>query len=225
MTKPSITMPVAELDRLLTPVLPMAAVDDSLPVLHATLIEVRNGDVLAWATDRFKAGLSRVPGEFASVKGDFRALLDIDDAAHMLKLFKPARRPAAQAAQVRLTLDGSMLYAEPAGGLFGFSDLRVGYRLLDGTYPDVRSLLVDRLRETGTPISGITVNADFLARFKAAERHDAACSVDLPTKPRGTLLVRVGDRFVGVLMPKSSEPTPLSAWVELLTTTPKEGAA
>lgn len=222
-TQPTLTIPVAALRRLLLPVLPMAAADNDLPVLSAVLIETSGDQVFAWTTDRFQLGCSRLPlDDTVTASGEFRALLPVSEAKHLLGLFKPQRGHADAA--VRLTVDDLVMHAESAGGLFDFATVRVGYRLLDGKYPDVRRLLVERLSETGQPQSGVVLNPTFLAKFGAA---GASVAVDLSSKPNGgTLLVRVGDSFVGLLMPlRFAEAKSPGEWLAQLTTQPERQSA
>lgn len=218
-TAPSLTLPVAELHRLLTPVLPMASRDDGLPVLCAVLVEVDDGQVFAWATDRFNLGLSRLPVEGDEVQVDpaFRALIPVDDVKHLLSLFR-VRRGHADAA-VRLTVESdNQLRVESAAGLFEFASVSVAYRLLSGAYPNTRSLLVKELSEPRAETSPdwFICNPDFLAKFKAA---GDTVAVDLPARVGRPAVIRVGDRFVGLLMPRRTEADLKTTWIDRLTTT------
>lgn len=211
----SITLTARAFHDLVNPVLPLAAKDGQLPVINAVLIEHRGGHLVATATDRFRIGVCRRRYEMEKSSG-FRALIPLPHLRSILALFKPARRTDNT---LTLTIEDSRIYAEASGGLgFDFSDMRVGYELERGEFPGVNTMICETL--ANEPTSG---TAGMSAAFLADWRH-AGDTVEVKiTAPNEPVIVRAGDHFLGLLMPKNlvpGETVPADDWAEFLADKP-----
>lgn len=242
-----ITLSNRQLHALVKPVVPFACTDDYLESLHSVSIR-RHGDYLvAAATDRFRVGMTRVKVE-EMPKGEFACTVRLPEIARLLALFRPGRRSLVKQPRLTLSIAKGVLHAEAlppsTKGKPGwyrhddeahdFASLQVGCKLVEGNPPDLFKLVRERLAAaTEQAPSTVGVNMAFLAEFQNAVKHldpadferTQAVSIHLPKDPGKPLLVRAGDNFVGLLMPRrligSEDWTPAyqptnDPWPELL---------
>lgn len=203
-TTRTVTLTVHELHRLLAPVVPLACPDATLPAINAVHLLTVGDYLTAAATDRFRAGIQRVRPQ-AGAPGPIDALVNLDDIKRLLRVFKPVR--GQDPADVHLTVDDTVVWAESAGGLgFTLAELKVGARIVPDEFPNIGSLLQRRIgahvEDAG---SAVGVNPDYLASFKAAAKAAQESGIILAPPPAGSkepLLVHVGDDFIGLLMPR-----------------------
>lgn len=211
------------LHQLLRPIIPLTAGGYSLPVLEQIILQ-RHGDHLtASATDRYRIGVQRVPGETWQGK-DFRAAISAADAKKLLPLFKPNRRSIVHQARLAIELVDDTVVVEalpPAEASHHSSPVHEfeGMRLTlanqmarDTTaYPDIWELTAKRLAKSEPGDQHrIAVNFDLLAGFREARlmNQDHAGTMRLTVAgesdddSRTPLLVEIGPDFIGLLMPR-----------------------
>lgn len=195
----SIELSASELRDLVSPVLPLASSDATLPVLNSVLLQVRGDYITATATDRYRLGIQRF--KFDEPPAEFTALVSVRDLRHMLTIFKPNK-----AIDMRLLLttgDASgkpTITIEATAGLLTFSEARFTYHQVDAEYPKIRKILRDALAaEPGEDGNTMSVNPHFLADFKAAAPRNVPLRIRSigPSKP---IVVMAGDDFIGMLM-------------------------
>lgn len=100
-----LALPVADLHRLVTPVLPFASRDTLLPLCTMVWVQSRSGIVTATATDRYRLGISQVAVDGAP---DMLIAVSAGQLKTVLRLFpKPRARAAYE--QIRISTDGTTI--------------------------------------------------------------------------------------------------------------------
>jgi len=206
-----VTLPAANLRRLIAAVLPCAASDGLLPALNAVRLETTGRSLYAVATDRYTMAVARHTGPGLTRPRTAGATIPRAEATAMLRLVPrghggPVTVRIRQDRCVTLTTAGITHRTPAADRLYG-------------RFPDWRAALTRLL--DGAPVRGgqpVHVNPAYLARFAAASDGD----------PRGlrarlhrtgyshpVLIVSAGDWFLGALMsirPSSAAADPRAAW-------------
>lgn len=219
MSTSTIHLKASELHQLLAPVVPLAGRDDLLPILKAVSLTVRDGEVLAVATDRYRVGLCRQPlpaeheGDALTQAGDWSALVALEDVQLVLRLFK-ANRTDDALLTLTVASGGQTLTVERTHASTMYADVRVVAHLVDGTYPKLGGIFAAILEAPPALRFPVTVNPQFLNDFRHAQR-DARQPLILwaqeeRTKPIG---VACGDHFLGALMQVRSADGE-GAWVD-----------
>lgn len=173
---PTVRLSITALHRLLAPVLPFAGTDDMLPVLQTVHLEVHGRHLYAVATDRFKAGVHRVPAHADYLHGDkntderdvalkaaqgFEALVSTADLAAILTVWRPTRSDMRNLELRAVPNEHTAGLTNRSPGLVvadtGTADRTYGRRVtfeaahLSGQYPKVRSLFADVVRDATKP--------------------------------------------------------------------------
>ncbi len=117
MTATTVTVPRHALDTWLKPVLACAGVDDMLPVLTCVLLDVRADHTLAVATDRFRAGMSRLRhGEADHEASVVQVLVSARDLASALSFHRLGRSRVDRTRPIDLSIDtNGASFSDPAG--------------------------------------------------------------------------------------------------------------
>lgn len=183
----TITLPApGDLVAGLNAVLPHAGTDETLPILCAVNLTVRDGQLMLAATDRFTLGTYRL----IEVEGDaaFDVMLHRRDVADLVAFAKKADK------RMPLTLE----FGDRELTVSDLEGRKATYTLLDGEF--VRWWAVLPERDSGKTVVGINpVNIARLAKATDPKHPEhIRMEVGLPHKP---LRVEVGERFVGVIMP------------------------
>lgn len=172
--------------RVLTEASLFAHPNNLLPMLNTVRLEATGTHLLAVATDRFTIGASSAPYEGAP----FAVTLPMREVKLILDACKPGRRTPFDVADLRATPKGALLHVK-----LGETTITVPtYR---GEFPRWRQLLPEPVEASEPVVGSIDLNPAYLARFAKIGR-DAKFYLRGPNKPVG---VRVGDYFVGVVMP------------------------
>lgn len=193
---------------------------DDAPALQGVrvLVDPTTQHVYVMATDRYTLALARVSiwedlagyGSAGVVELD----LSVDDVADVLRIFRPVGKDGPQE-RVRLRVDTPLaLTLTDASGLFTMPDqdrtLTLPVQCHEG-FPDVRRILARLVRtamallaesrdSAGSPV--IAADAAYTARFAAAGKAYARPLYHLQSaEARAAILYRVGDSFLGALMP------------------------
>lgn len=207
----SITLTSTELKNLMTPLLPIARLGgDTMPLLSGVQLEVFGDELVCSVTDRFRLGLTR---HKLAHPVEFSAVLDHVDIRRVLSILKPNRDTDPV---ICLTAEDDRVHVEHAGGLF--DSLQMTFRQVPGDRPKLYPLLLGALAKTPGTASA-RINATYLAQFADAKRsHADAMDVTVTDDPNPMVVVRVGDHFIGVLMPlrKSTEDVVVD-WQAILT--------
>lgn len=165
------------------------------------------GNLVLCATDRFTAAMAWV--ELDEADGEVGCLdLMLADAQQLLAVH---RVPKEGTYTLQLRTDGQYTWATDVSGLgFGGRELRMESPTVDKTYPDVAHMLglvaqsagwQDSWAEVPAPLLNL-VYGQYLSRFAVAGKvFDEYIAVESVVKPM-SLLVTVGDRFIGALMPR-----------------------
>ncbi len=165
------------------------------------------GNLVLCATDRFTAAMAWV--ELDEADGEVGCLdLMLADAQQLLAVH---RVPKEGSYTLQIRTDGQYTWATDVSGLgFGGRELRMESVTVDKTYPDVAHMLGLVAKSTGwqdswaeipAPLLNL-VHGQYLARFAVAGKvFDDYIAVESVVKPM-SLLVTVGDTFIGALMPR-----------------------
>lgn len=227
----TITLTATQLRDLLTPVLPHASKDDTLPVLTAVHIRTAGRYVTAIATDRYRIGFQRVALDPEPEAG-FDAVVSVVALKRLLAMFRPTRshNPA-----VRLTVDDGRLTATAASTLDdggeqpnmwfpgdSLAGATLTFQLVDATHPPIDRLVRDALN--GKPEDGATApsfNPEFLADFRIGQPRHLPMRISATGAVSKPWLIRIGDDFIGLIVPlryadPDSAPGDAATWLPLL---------
>lgn len=214
---PTFTLAASQLHALLSPVLPFADKGDTLPILEAVQVRSSGEYLYATATDRYRLGVQRVKVDNLPEGLDF--VLSRATVRGILALHKPSRRDGdpeltitvfthveernypSEGTKVRVadrvTVSG--------GGSFGFLDSSTSWPVVSGEYPKVNGILreaAERASKVPEGVVGAAFNPAYLADFRLAQPpHSTTPMVLFVGSGRLATLVRIGDDFIGAIMP------------------------
>ncbi|GAA4680130.1 hypothetical protein GCM10023226_16650 [Nocardioides nanhaiensis] len=201
----------------MAPVLKTIGKDAMLPVLCHARLEVAGSHALLTATDRFAASLSRVRFDHDDARAAVTVHVHRDALTRVLAVF---RRPRGRVdPELAVTVTHGRVRFEGMG--LAVDVETAGF----ANFPDVRSLFRQAL-DTG-PAFGGPMRVDFarLAEFRIAHTRNLTTTVaQVPGGPGKPYVVRMGDDYLGLLMPRrlpDTESTPASitdGWTDALTT-------
>lgn len=215
-TDPAFVLATSQLRALFSPVLPFADKGDSLPILAAVRVHSSGGYLYATATDRYRIGVQRVQvaptpadeGEEKPLPDGIQFVLDRAAIQGLLSLHKPTRGHGDP--ELEFTVSADRVTVTGAGS-FGFMDSSTTWRRLDDgfgiQYPSVGAIITTALQQAAntepTPPIAVAFNPAYLADFRhvqGTQRYGDPMRLWITsvTKPA---LVRIGDDFIGALMP------------------------
>jgi len=198
MTNRTLTMPLADWDDLVGRVALFAHRNsrDLVPILSCVHLYEAQGRLYAEATDRYRLGSTVAPATVVVPEG-FAALISVESIADLARITKaPAR--LRDSLSITLTSESGNRLRVSIEALPGLGDIVMSLQLVDGDYPSAGKILHTAL--TGEPaVTTSGFNPEFLADYrKVAKRNEAVV-----ISPRGDrpALIRVGDDFIGALVP------------------------
>jgi hypothetical protein len=195
-----------------------ACTDKDVPTVHRIRLAVGVENVTVTATDMFTAGMAIV-SIWDGYGPDEAVTIDLlpEDVAKVL-MMHPGGKDKADEPELMLRLDvtGERVTITDCSGLIDGRALTIPRLPTDGgslgTIPDLI------LKGHGSPavvVSDMVVSGDAIARFKAASSaYGNALEVEAHAGVRA-LLVRCGESFLGLLMPRtlaSSERDRMTEW-------------
>lgn len=181
-----------DLTTVIGEVLPHAGKYGDLPVLNAVLLRAEGEVLTASATDRHTLGISQTVWQ----GGDLPAsLLRLDDAVELLRILKGRASRTGPGEPLTVKVSGTSI-------TFGIPGLSVAYELQVGTFPNFAKLLAKERPASDKPGAQVALNADYLARFKAARRSSwEPVHLNIAGSARCPVLVTVGSHFTAAIMP------------------------
>lgn len=237
-TKTKVTLPLSRLRRLLTAVLPFAASSAAkTPVLAAVHLRTAQTDsglyLVAEASDRFTFGTQRLlvhPDTGTRVTGDLGSvLLTVAQVRKTLALLKPLRGAPATA-ELTVHPDRVVVAADQLAG--GVDHLALTFARVTEEYPLLGALLGRSWDHAVTP-EAMLLDPRLVARFALAAAQQGPASgrmtwwggaknVGLELPGSGPVMVKIGDDFVGMVMPVVETTDPASradtgrgSWAEI----------
>jgi DNA polymerase III sliding clamp (beta) subunit (PCNA family) len=220
-----LSITVSALRRMVDPILPLASSDGMLPVLCAVHFTAQNGVLMAEATDRFVMGMTR--REHPGAPDGLDWLIDAADLKAILRTFRPSRDSDPTLILTADENDVLWVESQEQGGLIDFVSARVGYRLAVGEFPKIRRVFRTAY-DRGVIAEPISLNAEFLAKFKALGREGVTFRVGGIKKT--TVITRHNDRgeldFAGLIMARAAvEGAEGDLWPELSDDEPTKAVA
>jgi hypothetical protein len=195
----TLTIKARDFAALVAPVKPHAGRDDMFPVLNAIRFEVRNGYLLAMATDRFRLAIHRTETEAVS----FTATVRVREVENLLRIFKPQRGQDPELVMSVHETEGKQFLRVEQTGAFGFDfiDASMSFPLEVGEFPNIAKLIGETLAEE--PSEGgreFGLNAVFLADWRHTAKQGRALVIrsHSPLRP---VVFAAGDDFIGLQMP------------------------
>lgn len=213
-----------DLAKAVTIALKFAGKERELPMLCGINLSITKGQLTITGTDRFRLGLVRIKPNPETADGSANPDLDgpgsnigVLPRATATRLLRVIGGPLdGRSPNVELTSSGRELTVAD-----GETSLTV--TLVDEKFPDVVGILLGEM-ERPIDLDLWGVNTALFAAFKdAAWRKGDHATVRLST-PSRPALVRIGDHFIGCLMPVqiAKHGSPASDWKEFLTTEPEK---
>jgi len=185
---------------LLTPVIPLAANDKGLPMLNAVLIQTWGNVVTALATDRYRAGISRMDLAADAEQEPFAALVRIADLNRIMTVFKPG---GFENPVLEFTLAANTLHVASTEGFDGIVGGSLTFTTTEGEFPaaSLTTMILATLEATPGADS-LSVNASLFADFKHAVRDGASLVIRPGESSSKVISVTCGNHFVGAIMPR-----------------------
>ncbi|MFF1392095.1 DNA polymerase III subunit beta family protein [Rhodococcus erythropolis] len=212
-----------DLAKAITIALKFAGKERELPMLCGINLSIIKGQLTITGTDRFRLGLVRIRPIPETADGATNPDLDgpgsnigVLPRATATRLLRVIGGPLdGRSPNVELTSSGRELTV--ADG-----ETRLTVTLVDEKFPDVVGILLDEM-ERPIDLDLWGVNTALFAAFKdAAWRKGDHATVRLSTASRPAV-VRIGDHFIGCLMPVqiAKRGSTASDWKEFLTSEPE----
>jgi len=229
----SITLTATQLRDLVTPVIPHASKDQTLPSLCAVRIRSAGQYVTAIATDRYRIGFQRVTlTEPPAEGGGFDAAVPVAVLKRIMGVFRPTRwhNPVLELAvdgeRLRVSLADTMTEQTvgTSGDVDGLAGASLTFALHSGDfpYPALDRLVREALEGVPDEAAMTAVfNPEFLADFRIGQPRHEPMRITATGGPARPWLIRVGDDFIGLLVPvrygdHTTVPEDTPSWLGLL---------
>jgi len=191
------TLKAADLHRILTAAKAFASTDPTMPMLGTVRIEATETHIIAVATDRFTLGVAR-----ADYAGEaFIATLDRSHVDTLIKMAKTVKRDESWR-EVTVDIVDAVHTYEPTVIEFRFTTGEsLSVRTSDHDFPKFRQLIPSATlleTENVTPVKLASFDASKLAQFTKVPGHERMALWIRDSKPT---VVRIGDDFIGLIMP------------------------
>ncbi|WJJ10408.1 hypothetical protein P9990_17705 [Prescottella equi] len=207
----SILVGTNDLRAALKSVRPHACLDPELPSLCRIRLDVGPQNVTVTATDRFTIGLA-IASVFTHLNPDtldettlpWVEVIDlaVDDVDKILGIFPGGKEPADEPQYLlRIETDPTHVVVTDSSGMIDGRSLKVPRLPADESFPDLASLVWKVHSGAPVLIENLTVGGKYNARFKAAtDAYRQPQTMESTTGSKG-LMIRVGESFLGLLMP------------------------
>ncbi|MDL9938716.1 hypothetical protein QSJ18_18370 [Gordonia sp. ABSL1-1] len=207
----SIFVPSRYLDQAIAKVKPFASTDTTFPRNNGVVIEMRDGILTAFATDRFTLGCNEI--EY-SVDGEDKA----PDFATIIRL---ADLPLVSVLLKRSL--GMPIEITPADGRITLADTKVGEEVSPMDWRRSIASAVEKTSANPDVNAAVSMNPVYLRRF-AQLKPRPAMRVSSALAP---ILVTSGDSFIGLLMPLREDgiPEEIARRIGAISAKEKGGAA
>lgn len=204
-TKTTVTVKAADLHSALkATVLFATKVSEMLPMLAAVKFEVRDGQLITASTDRFRIGMVRTAVDQESeVSSDFSVLVNRPDVENMVRVLAA---PKASEPWRMVTLETTVDASERKHVSFRTTDGNTGSFIgLDLDFPKYQFLIPEDkgpVNDQESDRHSFGVNPSYMADFaKAATALKAHSMIVEPTEANRPAAIRIGSRFLGLIMP------------------------
>lgn len=232
MNTPKVSIRLDDLRDLVTSTLPAAGKDDELPALRCVLLEKRGDQLLAIATDRFRAHFARRPlvDGSAGTDGAFRTAIPGWALKRAVAMF--GNTAVGPTVTIELHPDRRVTVSCSSEDAVTSS---ITMRAFGGDYPDVAKVIAKALAAPAADrASEVDVNPAYLADLHRAAGTGSAGTLLGSANGTGALIFVLDDgTFGGLVMPRrrtyvgGDVTPPQVGWLRLLgnATTTDEDAA
>lgn len=186
-----------QVEEVLAPVLPHAAGDRHLPMICCLNLEVADGRFLAVATNRYTMGIAWASladwAEEVTESAPFSARVYANDLQRLLGFLRPHRTTRAT-----WTLTNNILSVTSDSGE------QLAIRTVDVEFVNWRKFLGERAAKEPANIEALAYNpamADLFSRSHKAIGNNEPIVWHLGQVGTDAPIVRIGDNFIGLLMP------------------------
>jgi len=204
-TKTTVTVKAADLHAALKSVVLFATkTSDMLPMLSAVKFDMRDGQLITASTDRFRVGMVRTTVDPESaVSSDFSVLVNRPDVENMVRVLAA---PKASESWRMVTLEIEVDASERKHVSFRTTDGNSGSFVgLDLDFPKYIQLMPEDkgpIADQDSDRHAFAVNPAYMADFaKVASALKAHSMVVEPTQANRPVTIRIGSRFIGLIMP------------------------
>jgi len=208
-----ITIATGDLVGILSDVIPMASVEETLPQLNVVRLEWDGKQLHAQATDRYRLAWSTwdpadppeqeyqpaLDTEWGGTDDPWALSIGLDDAKHLVKTYKLTGKEGYYApVTVELTGTAVKVIRSRDTGHSAITTVAPDRSKIDiGVFPDLRKLLSEL--DVAKPTKELDLNAKYLADFaKVRPRGPMHMTMTGPAK---TVHISIGERFVGAIQP------------------------
>ncbi|OFB37937.1 hypothetical protein BA059_16700 [Mycolicibacterium sp. (ex Dasyatis americana)] len=179
----------SDLVRILKDASLFASSDNLLPIINAVHLTVRDGGLLAFATDRFILGASKAPVE---EPGDLEVALTLRQVKTVLQLANSFKQAFST---VALKVEAKKFHVAFTSG----ESLALPVELDDGPQLSWLTLLSTPAKDD-SPAKAMDVNPQLLARFARVTGGPRRMRLWFSGANKA-MRVSIGDEFVGLIMP------------------------
>lgn len=181
-------MPTADLLRIISQVKPFASSDDALPMLNVVRLESLGTHLIAVATDRYALGAAVTPFEGPK----FAVSIPLESVDVLQRVLR--RRELV--ATIRVTPKGTLVHVRVGGLILSIPTAR-------GEFPSWRQLIPASNASPNLRVPMFSTDAERLARFRDAQKlaGKRVFTQLWQERPNGPIAMRIGEEFIGILMP------------------------
>ncbi len=232
----SFTVGTKDFRQALRAVSPHACRDSDLPMVNRIRCYVDVENVTVAATDRFSAALGLVSVWDSSdtpVVGHID--LSLPDVAMILAVFTAGKDNGVDEPEWQLQIEllekrtvtasdspdvvSHAVRVTDVSGLIPGEVLEFPLLPASNAFPDLPQLFANKLDEPTGPLDTFAVEADLLARLKTAAHvyGKKPAILSTPASPRSPIVARVGESFLGLVMPRyfgEDDRVQSKAWLE-----------
>ncbi|WP_280441057.1 hypothetical protein [Nocardia brasiliensis] len=199
----TITVGTADLRQALTAVRAHVSADKEATEYHRIRLTIGDENIAVTATDRFTGALAIVSTWETDAEPGLIVELLPDDVTKMLAIFKAGKEIGDEPQFViRLEIDEQHVTVTDCSGMIDGRALRIPRLSTEDALTAVPVLINKSHNGQSALLIDMTINGDALARFKVAgNAYGAPVTIEARGDRRG-LLIRCGESFLGLAMPR-----------------------
>lgn len=201
-----ISVPIREFTNAVKAVTPHAAARGDVPLLNAVQLVADRDALYLTATDRFTVATYRI--EVAGDRPKTEVTVPVDDLKRIVSWFKAPRGqdPDLAATLTRESDSDPGTLTVSTVGLVDMPEATLTITGREGQYPPMGKIFAPAVQNAGTPSELLAVSPSLMAKFAQVPGRDPLLA--WPTGPGKPWIVRVGESFIGAIMPVRTTDEP-----------------